>query len=52
MNVKRRLIAILMSFAITVAYMPMIAFAEGSADHGFTPSAEETQAKAARDSAQ
>ena len=45
MNWRKRLLALLMSLAMVLTYMPTIAFAEGEApDAGSTPALEETQA--------
>ena len=52
MNLKKRMIALVLSVAMVLTYMPAVVFAEGSADYGYTPSAEETAAKEERDAAQ
>ena len=52
MNLKKRMIALVLSVAMVLTYMPAVVFAEGSADYGYAPSAEETAAKEERDAAQ
>ena len=45
MNLKKRMLALMLSVAMVLTYMPAVAFAEASADGSNTTAAEETQAE-------